>query len=143
MSVSKLYVIGKKGEGVILVRTSPLRAATISHDTILAYESVHPGVDGYAKIAAAAKSMLLAQDGQSETSLDQAQIQGIEALVAGGTIICESDFVLQGAVVDSGWVSNRVIVSPLGHALEALGPDAPVSGELFNAILSDSPNSAV
>lgn len=44
-------------------------------------------MDGYARVAAAAKSMLVRQDGEPETELDQVQIQGIEALVAGGAVV--------------------------------------------------------
>ncbi|MBT9371095.1 MULTISPECIES: hypothetical protein [Rhizobium] len=143
MGTSHLYVIGKRGLGVLFVRTAPLRVAMVSDETILKYEEAHPGVDGYAKVAASAKALLASRDGQPEGAIDQAQRAGIEALVAGGAVISDVDFSFLGEVTDSGWTINRMVNSPLEGALAALGPDAPASGDLFDAILSDSPNSAV
>ncbi|CAH0339053.1 hypothetical protein [Rhizobium sp. CECT 9324] len=142
MAGSQFYVIGKKGFGVLFLRTSPLRVASVSHDAIVAYEASHPGVDGYARIAAAAKAMMAGQDGQPETALDQIQIQGIEALIAGGASISEADFALVGEVVDAGWDFNRVIQMPIESPLQAVGPSGPVAGKLFEAVLADKPNSA-
>ncbi|MBP2551517.1 hypothetical protein J2858_004459 [Neorhizobium galegae] len=140
MTSSKLYIIGKKGDGVIFLRTEPLRVAQVSHQTIVDYETSHPGVDGYARIAAAAKGMLASQDGQAETSLDQVQIQGVEALIAGGAVISEADFALVGTVVDTGWDTNRDIRLPIENPLMAVGPSGATTGDLFDAILSDTPN---
>ena len=63
---SHFFIVGKKGFGVLFIRTAPLRVASVSHETIAAYEASHPGVDGYARVAAAAKSMLVRQNGQPE-----------------------------------------------------------------------------
>ncbi len=142
MTSSKLYIIGKKGDGVIFLRTEPLRVAQVSHETIVDYEASHPGIDGYARIAAAAKGMLASQDGEAETSLDQVQIQGVEALIAGGAVISEADFALVGTVVDTGWDTNRDIRLPIESPLTAVGPSGATTGDLFDAILSDTPNTA-
>jgi hypothetical protein len=140
MSNSQFYVIGKKGSGVIFVRTSPLRVASVSHEVIAAYEESHPGVDGYARVAAAAKGMLVSQDGQADTTLDQIQIQGIETLIAGGATVSEADFAFVGDVVDAGWDFSRDRQLPIESALKAVGPSGVASGDLFEAILSDDPN---
>lgn len=140
MSNSQFYVIGKKGLGVLILRTSPLRAATVSHEVITAYEASHPGVDGYARIAAKAKAMMASQDGKPDTALDEVQIQGIEALISGGATVSEADFALVGEVVDAGWDFNRVIQLPIESALRAVGPSGTAPGDLFEAILSDTPN---
>ncbi|TZG34639.1 hypothetical protein [Agrobacterium sp. B1(2019)] len=139
---SHFFIVGKKGFGVLFIRTAPLRVASVSHETIAAYEASHPGVDGYARVAAAAKSMLVRQDGQPEAELDQVQIQGIEALVAGGAVVSEADFAFIGEVVDAGWDFNRMVQAPIEAALKAVGPAGAVTGELYDAILADDSNTA-
>lgn len=121
---------------------SIVRVASVSHETITAYEASHPGVDGYARVAAAAKAMLVRQDGQPEAELDQVQIQGIEALVSGGAVVSEADFAFIGEVVDAGWDFNRMVLTPIEAALKAVGPAGSITGELFDAILADDPNAA-
>ncbi len=138
---SHFFIVGKKGFGVLFIRTTPLRVASVSHETITAYEASHPGVDGYARVAAAAKAMLVRQDGQPEAELDQVQIQGIEALVSGGAVVSEADFAFIGEVVD-GWDFNRMVLTPIEAALKAVGPAGSITGELFDAILADDPNAA-
>lgn len=140
MTKSTFYIIGKRGSGVLFIKTMPLRVASVSDEAILAYEAQHPGVDGYARVAAAAKSMLLSQDGQPDSDLDAIQIQGIEALIAGRAVVSEADFAFVGEVTDAGWDFNRKSQSPLEAALKAVGPSGPAAGELFDAILSDTPN---
>ena len=140
MSNSQFYIIGKKGAGVLFVRTSPLRVASVSHEAIVEYEPSHPGVDGYARIAGAGKAMLVGQDGQPDTSLDEVQIKGVESIIASGAAISEADFVFVGEVVDAGWDFNRVIQLPIESALKAVGPSGASAGQLFEAILSDRPN---
>ena len=137
---SHFFIVGKKGFGVLFIRTAPLRVASVSHETIAAYEASHPGVDGYARVAAAAKSMLVRQNGQPEAELDQVQIQGIEALVSGGAVVSEADFAFIGEVNDAGWDFNRMVQAPIEAALKAVGPAGSVTGELFDAILADDSN---
>ncbi|HBT69791.1 MAG TPA: hypothetical protein DEB63_18080 [Agrobacterium sp.] len=139
---SHFFIVGKKDFGVLFIRTAPLRVASVSHETIAAYEASHPGVDGYARVAAAAKAMLVRQDGQPEAELDQVQIQGIEALVAGGAVVSEADFAFIGEVVDAGWDFNRMVQAPIEAALKAVGPTVSITGELFDAILADDTNAA-
>ncbi len=86
--------------------------------------------------------MLVRQDGQPEAELDQVQIQGIEALVAGGAVVSEADFAFIGEVVDAGWDFNRMVQAPIEAALKAVGPAGAVTGELFDAILADDSNTA-
>nr|WP_323571655.1 hypothetical protein [Rhizobium sp. 28DA2] len=119
---SHFFIVGKKGFGVLFIRTAPLRVASVSHETIAAYEASHPGVDGYARVAAAAKSMLVRQDGQPENELDQVQIQGIEALVAGGAVVSEADFAFVGEVIDAGWDFNRMVQAPIRIGPEGCWP---------------------
>lgn len=138
---SHFFIVGKKGFGVLFIRTTPLRVASVSHETIAAYEASHPGVDGYARVAAAAKAMLVRRTA-TEAELDQVQIQGIEALVAGGAVVSEADFAFIGEVTDAGWDFNRMVQAPIGAALKAVGPAGSVTGELFDAILADDANSA-
>jgi hypothetical protein len=137
MTDTALYVIGKKGSGVLFVRTAPLRAAVVTDDTIRAYEAAHAGVDGYARIAAAARAMIADQDGNPATSIDPVQAQGIEAVIAGGAVLSEADFAFVGDVINTGWDVNRKAQMPIEAALAAVGP-AATSTDLVQAVLSDT-----
>lgn len=138
MSASLFYVVGKRGLGVIFIRTAPLRVSSVSHETIAAYEASHEGIDGYARIAAAAKGMIVGQDGKPETALDPVQLQGIEALISTGSAVSDADFAFVSEVVDQGWDFNRGVQLPIESALKAVGPSGKASGELFDAVLSDT-----
>jgi hypothetical protein len=140
VSNSQFFVVGKRGSGVIFVRTSPLRVAMVAHETILQYEAEHSGIDGYAQVAVAAKTMMTNQDGQPDTVCDPMEIEGIAALLSQGTAFCDADIALVGGVVDEGWDFNRIITTPIDDVLMAVGPNSPASGHLFQAILSDTPN---
>ena len=135
MSDSQLYVIGKRGSGVLFVRTSPLRAAMVSAKTIKQYEDKHPGVDGYARVAVAARSMMAEQDGNPDTFIDEIQAQGIEAVIAGGAVLSEADFAFIGQVVDAGWDSNRKSQMPIEDVLRAISPSEGAEGQLVDALL--------
>jgi hypothetical protein len=140
MSNSQFFVVGKRGSGVIFVRTAPLRVAMVSHETIVEYEAGRPGIDGYAQVAVAAKTMMTNQDGQADTFNDPMEIEGIAALLSQGSGFCEADIAMVGGVVDEGWDFNRDITTPIDDVLMAVGPNSPETGHLFQAILSDSPN---
>lgn len=139
MAKAKLYVIGKRGEGIVFLRTSPLRVVQISHETIVEYEASNPGTDGYARVAASAKGIFSNSVEPASSSVNEA----LETLIRGGAVVSEADFTFIGDVEDSGWDDRRHVQLPLAQVLEALAADAIASGELFDAILSDSPNSAV
>jgi hypothetical protein len=138
MTTSLFYAVGKRGLGAVFIRTAPLRVSSISHETIVAYEAAHDDVDGYARIAAAAKAMMVGQDGKPETTLDAAQKQGIETLISAGTTVSDADFAFVSEVIDQGWDFNRGIQLPIESALEAIGPNGVKAGDLFEAILSDT-----
>lgn len=138
MTTSLFYVIGKRDLGVIFIRTAPLRVSSISHETIAAYEASHQGIDGYARIAAAAKGMMIGQDGKPETSVDPVQLQGIETLISTGASVSDADFAFVSEAIDQGWDFNRGIQLPIESALQAVGPSGVKSGDLFDAVLSDT-----
>jgi hypothetical protein len=139
MTNSQLYVIGKKGSGVLFVKTNPLRVAMVSDATIQQYEASHPGVDGYARIGAAARSMIADQDGNPNTSIDDIQAQGIETVLAGGAVMSEADFAFIGDVIDTGWDMSRKSQMPIEDALMAVGPYGGATVNLVDAILADTP----
>lgn len=138
MADSNFYVIGKKGAGVLFIRTVPLRAALVPHQAILDYEALNPGVDGYAHVGAAARTWLATQDGNPNTHIDPNQAQGIETVLAGGATISEAEFTFVGAVSDGDWDLNRMSQMPIQAALKATGPSA-TGTDLTQAILSDTP----
>lgn len=122
MSKSQLFIVGKRGSGVLFVRTEPLRVSLVSHETILAYEAGHPGIDGYARVAAAAKAMLVQNDGEADSFVDMAEMEALEARMAQGQPVREADIAMVGGVADEGWDFNRIITTPLDDVMVALGP---------------------
>lgn len=122
MSKSQLFIVGKRGSGVLFVRTEPLRVSLVSHETILAYEAGHPGIDGYARVAAAAKAMLVQNDGEADSFVDMAEMEALEARMTQGEPVREADIAMVGGVADEGWDFNRDITTPLDDVMVALGP---------------------
>lgn len=121
MSKSQLFIVGKRGSGVLFVRTEPLRVSLVSHETILAYEAGHPGIDGYARVAAAAKAMLVQNDSEADSFVDMAEMEALEARMAQGQPVREADIAMVGGVADEGWDFNRIISTPLDDVMTALG----------------------
>lgn len=142
MSQSPLYIIGSRGSGVLFVRTSPLRASMVSHQAILDFERQHPGVDGYARVAAAA-SRMTSNPGSGTRDIDPIEARGIEKLVQSGATVSDATFTFVGQIDDNDLDLNRMSTMPIQSALAALGSghnEASQSGEdLVQTVLSDTP----
>jgi hypothetical protein len=91
MSKERIYVIGDRGAGVLLVKTNPLRVVEISDAEIEKYSQTS-GTDGYARVAASLWQLvsdLRADKGTSNTT----KAAGVESLVEAGVQLSEVDFV--------------------------------------------------
>ncbi len=125
MADGKIYVLGKRGFGVLFVKTDPFRASFISDQAIQAYEASDPAIgDGYAEIAAAAKGMIAESDGNAATtSISVDERKGIKKLVSSGTVLTDLDFAFFADTVNADWDVSRKAFDPLEDALEQVGPD--------------------
>lgn len=139
MSQSPLYIIGNRGSGVLFVRMSPLRASMVSHQAILDFETQHPGVDGYARVAAAASRMMSG----GGSGIDPIEARGIEKLIQSGATLSDATFSFVGQIDDNDLDLNRMSTMPIQSALAALGSGYNTTSQsgddLFQAVLSDTP----
>lgn len=140
MAQSPFYVIGTRGMGVLFVRTSPLRAALVSHQAVLDFEAQHVGVDGYARIAAAASRMSVGKNGDADGMVDSIEARGIEKLIKSGSTVSEATFTFIGDIDDSDLDFNRMSTMPIQAALSALSLSNDSGGDrVVDAVLSDTP----
>ncbi|MGX1497084.1 hypothetical protein [Roseibium aggregatum] len=137
MAQSSFYVIGKRGHGVVFLRMDPLRVSRVSHETIMTYEQQNAGVDGYAKIAAAARVLFAESDGNPETSLSQVESEGIYQAIKQGSTISDVDFAFLTDVDDTDWDLNRLSWAPIQDPVSKTGSGADNSETLQDAVLSD------
>jgi hypothetical protein len=137
MTQSSFYVIGKRGHGVVFLRMDPLRVSRVSHETIMRYEEQNAGVDGYAKIAAAARVLFAESDGNPETSLSQVESEGIYQVIKQGSTISDVDFAFLTDVDDSDWDLNRLSWAPIQDPVSKTGSGMGNSESLQDAVLSD------
>ena len=95
MDKERIYVVGDRGAGVLIIRTNPLRVAEISDDEINKYSDT-TGSDGYAKVAASLWRFVTDYragkgDGHSG-GVDLVKAHGVESLVEAGVQLTEVDF---------------------------------------------------
>ena len=139
MASSKLYVVGLKGSGVLFVNTNPFRASIVTDAEISRYNAAQAGADGYARIAAAASSLIASNDPNWKLPIDMTYAKGVESLVASGVTICNADFALVADVTDQQLHAHRMIVMPIGDAINNLGSAASGAGgpTLKESVLKD------
>jgi hypothetical protein len=103
----------------------------------MTYEQQNAGVDGYAKIAAAARVLFAESDGNPETSLSQVESEGIYQVIKQGSTISDVDFAFLTDVDDSDWDLNRLSWAPIQDPISKTGSGADNSETLQDAVLSD------
>ena len=97
MSKERMYVIGDRGIGVLLIRTNPLRVVEISDEEISKY-SRESATDGYAKVAASLWHLVRElRPSSKKDDANPAKSGGIEALVTAGVQLTEVDFVFSSS----------------------------------------------
>jgi hypothetical protein len=97
MSKERMYVIGDRGIGVLLIRTNPLRVVEISDEEISKYSRAS-ATDGYAKVAASLWHLVRElRPSSKKDDAGAAKSGGIEALVTAGVQLTEVDFVFSSS----------------------------------------------
>ncbi|MEW9309948.1 hypothetical protein [Labrys neptuniae] len=136
----RLYVIGDRGVGILIIKLKPLRVVQISDEEISRYGKSLGG-DGYAKIGALLWRVIAdhnAAEGQGR-AIDSDKIAGIESLIETGADISDVEFVFKTNIstvsLQAGKQHNKQIKSALCHLINgAKGEEST----LFDAILNDS-----
>jgi len=123
MAEGTFYVVGLKDLGVLFVKSNPFRAAIVTDAEIQKYSAAHPGIDGYARIAASASQVIADEQGDWAAPIDGVNALGIESLVASGVKVSNADFALVAKVDDQNWKSRRSFVVPIENALSLVGSE--------------------
>lgn len=145
MEEKHIYVIGKRGLGVIFITTSPLRASFISDEEIKKYEVKHQAenVDGYARIAGQAQLLINRNDGNPNTVLNDQGAKGIEDIVKMGVTMSNADFSFCSPFNDTGLGASRMSFMPIEQTIDQVAPDPLLAGThisgLQAAVLRDDP----
>ncbi|WP_448950478.1 hypothetical protein [Labrys neptuniae] len=94
MSDERIYVIGNRGSGVVLLRLNPLRVVVIEDAEIKRFSDATK-TDGYAKLAAAFWRLTadLRDNKVDANKGDLSASVGIETVVSNGVKLTEVDFV--------------------------------------------------
>jgi hypothetical protein len=119
MADGKMFVVGARGSGVVMVKTDPFRVTFIKDADIKAYGK-KTGKDGYGMVAAAAAKMTAAGEGP----LAKANLDQLSALMGAGSVVCTADFAFVTKVSNSGWDMSRMSVPPIEAALKQLSPSS-------------------
>jgi inactivated superfamily I helicase len=128
--MSKLYVLGDRGSGVLFIKTDPLRLTHLSKATIDAYAH-QKGLSydtAFAAIAAGAKAIVNKTQTQPDTADLDSSYEAIGNLIGKGTVLSDVDFCFAAEIDDTDWSTHRGAVPPLSAVLADLnpanGPDA-------------------
>ena len=139
MPIGRMYVIGERGAGVLIVKTNPFRTVVITDAVVTAY-GVAQNIDAYAKIGAAAWGMIADVGTNPAVIANDDGIAAVEAMLSAGTQMSTADFVFTAEVADESWVGRRQRHAPLKIPFESIAPlsDAmPADGSLREAVLDD------
>jgi hypothetical protein len=117
MADGKLFVVGSRGSGVVMVKTEPFRVTFIKDSDIKAW-SKKTGKDGYAMVAAAAAKMTSGGEGP----LAKAKLDELAALMADGAVVSTADFAFVSKASNSAWDVSRLSVPPIQAAMQGLSP---------------------
>ena len=126
-STKKLFVLGARPHGIVVVRTNPGRVVHLTHQQFEQYASDYgiPVGAAYDQIESVLARILFDADGEFPVSEENAV--GIEALLYKEFKVTNADF---AAVVeinrdfDDGGAPRRRSFSPLGRIMEDLDPTA-------------------
>jgi hypothetical protein len=117
MADGKLFVVGARGSGVVMVKTEPFRVTFIKDADIKAWGKAK-GKDGYGMVAAAAAKMASGGEGP----LAKAKLDELAALMGDGAVVSTADFAFVSKASNSGWDVSRMSVPPIQAAMQGLSP---------------------
>ena len=130
--MSRVYVIGDKETGVLLVLLDPLRVALISRAEIEAYAARHGTApeNAFGDVASAIHGLIRRTDGTVGPAYDDSAFFTVSNLIASGKTITEAEFCFVSDVDTSDWKSFRngfMPIEPVIAAMLAQGARAPVN----------------
>jgi len=128
MTDAKMYVIGDKEVGIILVKTNPLKLVTIPKAAIEAYATAQSMSfdDVFGLLAARTRKMVnLGQSNPPPVPDDDAFFDSIGFTVRNGGSVTEAEFCFVADIENTLYTSNRVRIDPIKTALEKLNTASP------------------
>lgn len=131
--MAKIYVIGDKDEGILLVMLDPLRVALVSRKQIEKYQVNH-GIKTYGEalsyVAAAIHGLIRKTDGSGHegTDLDPNSQLSIQYLLSTGKMITNAEFCFLSEVDDKNWKTFRNGFLPIEPAIGTLLDSTPDLG---------------
>lgn len=130
---SRVYIIGDRDTGIVVLMLNPLRAAMATRNDIATYakKSGQTFDEAFGAIAGALKGLILKTDDSDVPETGKAQYQLVGDLVATGASIIEADFCFVSDVDSSQWKIARagfIAIDPFVGALldSVAGPDVTI-----------------
>ncbi|AGB43056.1 hypothetical protein Mesau_00566 [Mesorhizobium australicum WSM2073] len=128
--MAKVYVIGDKDEGVLIVMLDPLRAALVTKKEIQSYGASHNKTytQALSYVAAAIHGLIRKTDGNGDTpdDLDVLSHISIEYLLSTGKMITNAEFCFVSEVDDKKWKTFRNGFVPIKPTIGTLLESAPL-----------------
>ncbi len=143
--MKRLYVIGDKQTGVVLVTLDPLRAALVSLDEIkrFAQASGRTVDQVFGFVAEGAQRLIVRNVKPERLPNDEAFVEGIRTLVESGATVTDADFcMIADLPIGAEWETKRNPYPPLKQGLEHLALGTGLGGEAFLAQLVELDNPA-
>lgn len=128
MADARMYVIGDREEGLILVKTNPLKLVTIPKAQIEAYASTNNKTydDIFGLLAARTrKAVNLGQSNPPPLPDDDAFFESIGFTVRNGGSVTEAEFCFIAEIDNTLYSSIRVRIDPIKTALHKLNTAEP------------------
>lgn len=128
--MAKLYTIGHKKNGVLFVKTDPLRAVLISSDEMSDYaKQIGKSPDEiFGEVGAACKELVDSFGNAASGGAVPEEIAAFSSLLASDNSKTDAEFCFVADVPDSGWEACRIWNVPIGNALLSLIPDEHDAG---------------
>jgi len=119
----RMYVIGDKEAGVLLVTLDPLRASLIPASEVKAYAARREPMSenaAFAEVAAAVFKLIAVSDGKVDARDMPGAPAQFQAQIEHGAVISEAEFCFIADLVDTDWKTKRINHPPLEYALRHL-----------------------
>lgn len=128
MADAKMYVIGDREAGVVLVKTNPVKVVTIPKDAIEAYAAARSMSyhEVFGLLAARTRKMVnLGQSSPPPMPDDDAFFDSIGFTVKNGGSVTEAEFCFVADIENALYTSNRTRIDPIKTALQKLNTALP------------------
>lgn len=128
MADARMYVIGDKDAGIVLVKTNPLKLVSIPKTAIETYAAARDMsfADVFGLLAARTRKMVnLGQSNPPPMPDDDAFFDSIGFTIKNGGSVSEAEFCFVADIENTLYTSNRVRIDPIKEALEKLNTASP------------------